>query len=86
MFKEKAQEFAEQFDLEDFHVSDRWLEKPKKRYTYLLLSIYLTKYFYNSVQSFSFKTLIYFSSAKNNKDKEFSFLNHHYRFWPSEVP
>ena len=43
MFKEKAQEFAEQLNLEDFHTSDGWLEKLKKRYTYLLLSKYFTK-------------------------------------------
>ena len=43
MFKEKAQEFAEQLVLEDFHAFDGWLEKLKKRYTYLLLSIYFTK-------------------------------------------
>ena len=43
MFKEKAQEFAEQINLEDFHASDGWLGKLKKRYTYLPLSIYFTK-------------------------------------------
>ena len=43
IFKERAQEFAEQHNLEDFHASDGWLEKLKKRYTYLLLSIYFTK-------------------------------------------
>ena len=43
MFKEKAQEFAEQFNLEDFHASDGLLEKLKKRYTYLLSSTYFTK-------------------------------------------
>ena len=43
IFKEKAQEFAEQFNLEDFHASDGLLEKLKKRYTYLLSSIYFTK-------------------------------------------
>ena len=43
VFKEKAQEFAEQLNLEDFHASDGWLEKLKKRCTYLLLSIYFTK-------------------------------------------
>ena len=43
MFKEKAQEFAKQLNLEDFHTSGGWLEKLEKRYTYLLLSIYFTK-------------------------------------------
>ena len=43
MSKEKAQEFPEQLNLEDFHASDGWLEKLKKRCTYLLLSIYFTK-------------------------------------------
>ena len=43
MFKEKVQEFAEQLNLEDFHTSDGWQEKLKKRYTYLLLSKYFTK-------------------------------------------
>ena len=43
MFKKKAQEFVEQLILEDFHASDGWLGKLKKRYTYLLLSIYFTK-------------------------------------------
>ena len=43
MFKEKAHEFAEQFNLEDFHASEGWLKKLKKRYTYLLLSMYFTK-------------------------------------------
>ena len=43
MSKEKAQEFPEQLNLEDFHASDGWLEKLKRRYTYLLLSIYFTK-------------------------------------------
>ena len=42
MFKEKAQEFAE-LNLEDFHDSDGWLEKLKRRYTHLILSIYFTK-------------------------------------------
>ena len=69
MFKEKAQKFAEQLNLEDFHTSDGLLEKLTKRYTYLLLSIYFTKQLYNSVQSFSFSTTTYFSSAKNNKRK-----------------
>ena len=43
MFEEKAQEFAEQLNLKDFHASEGCLEKLKKRYTYLLLSIYFTK-------------------------------------------
>ena len=43
MFKEKAQKFAEQLNLEDFHTSDGLLEKLTKRYTFLLLSIYFTK-------------------------------------------
>ena len=47
MFKEKAQKFAGQLNLEDFHASDGWLEKLKKRYTYLLLSIY-TFFFINN--------------------------------------
>ena len=36
MFKEKAQEFAEQFDLEDFHVSDmaRKTEKEVHLFTF----------------------------------------------------
>ena len=67
MFKEKAQEFAEQLNLEDLHASNGWLEKLKKKYTYLLLSIYFIKQLYNSVENFPYKTLIYFSSAKNNK-------------------
>ena len=65
MLKEKAHEFAEELKLDSFHASDGWLEKWKKRYTYLLLIMYFYCV-YNSVQSFSFKTLIYFSSAKNN--------------------
>ena len=43
MFKEKAQEFTEQLNLEDFHASDGWLEKLKKRYIDLRLNIYFTK-------------------------------------------
>ena len=43
IFKEKALEFAEQLNLEDFHAFNGWLEKLKKRCTYLLLSIYFTK-------------------------------------------
>ena len=43
MFKKKAQEFAELLNLEEFHASDGLLEKLKKRYTYLLLSIYFSK-------------------------------------------
>ena len=43
MFKEKAQESAEQLNLEDFHAFNGWLEKLKKRCTYLLLSTYFTK-------------------------------------------
>ena len=65
MLKEKAHDFAGELNLESFHASDGWLEKWKKRYTYLLLIMYFYCV-YNSVQSFSFKTLIYFSSAKNN--------------------
>ena len=65
MLKEKPHEFARELNLESFHASDGWLEKWKKRYTYLLLIMYFYCV-YNSVQSFSFKALIYFSSAKNN--------------------
>ena len=36
-FKKKAQEFDEQLNLEDFHASDGWLEKLKKRYVYIAL-------------------------------------------------
>ena len=43
MFKKKAQEFTELLNLEDFHASDGLLEKLKKRYTYLLFSIYFSK-------------------------------------------
>ena len=43
MFKEKAQDFAEQLNLENFHASDGWLEKLKKRNTYFPLSIYFIK-------------------------------------------
>ena len=34
MFKEKAQEFAKQLNLEDFHASDGWLEKLKNLFTF----------------------------------------------------
>ena len=34
MFKEKAQKFAGQLNLEDFHASDGWLEKLKNLFTF----------------------------------------------------
>ena len=43
MFKEKAQDFAEQLNLENFHATEGWLEKLKKRNIYFPLSIYFIK-------------------------------------------
>ena len=83
MLGEKAHEIAGELNLESFHASDGWLEKWKKRYTYLLLIMYFYCV-YNSVQSFSFKTYI-FPPQKIIIDKELSFLDHHQHLWPSQV-
>ena len=55
MFKEKAQEFAEQLNLKDFHASSRWLEKLKKTYTCSPFMVFPSTFITHEYFLFAFK-------------------------------